>query len=168
MKDRYVDWRTIGRYRFKDRSLVADCIRMALMARASSGSLRKGHWNFRFRHKLVQLSSLPEERLSVPRNLKLKCHLAPRSKKEYSSSSTPSLGLHGLFQGEVSFMNIYLQSKIYSELLVLPLNRREAKCLVSVHVQWRGLLHDWVRQQTRSSHLLNYIARKHKWEREND
>ena len=56
----------------------------------------------------------------------------------YSYSSTPPVGLHGFFQGEVSFMTMYLHSKIYSELLVLLLNRREAKCLVSVHVSGAG------------------------------
>ena len=28
-------------------------------------------------------------------------HLAPRLKEEYSYTSAPSLGLHGLFQGEL-------------------------------------------------------------------
>ena len=94
--------------------------------------------------------------------LTTQCHLAPRSKKEYSYTSIPPLDLPGLFQGEVYFMTIYLHSKRYYELLVLPLNRREEKWLVSADVKRHRLLHDSARQLTRSSHLLNYIVRKHK------
>jgi len=84
------------------------------------------------------------------------------------SASGPSWPFPGWSFFYDNILTMYFYSKIYSELLVLQSNWREAKCLVSVHVKRHGLLYDSVRQPTRSSHLLNYIAREHKWEKEKD
>ena len=61
----------------------------------------------------VGIGSLSPEVKRPERDFHHPPHLAPRLKKEQSYSSTPPLGLRGLFQGELKFIYIFIYSFTY-------------------------------------------------------